>query len=138
MARKRSQPPNEGSVVEATPEGHASLVAEIERPVGVLTAPSEPAAPITGELADMLGGMSPADYTDAVYESLQDVLGEHDVYTVAHMLDRSVGEMLAVMADAEGPRAAQWAALGLAETIMPYVDPHTKTISVPYKRLRKP
>ena len=137
MARKKQQVE---VVTEPTSEGQGWLEVEIDR-IGALqpqpNAGHNGGPPMDAEMAEVMGGMSVEAYVQGVYEGVQDALGDSDIYMVARVLDESIAELLAVMRDAEGTRAAQNAAIGFAETILPYAR-GPEIGDVPYKRLRKP
>lgn len=137
MGRKKQ---TEVVVTESTTEGQSWLEGEIDRINALQPQPNtghNGGPPMDAEMAEVMGGMTVDAYVQGVYEGVQDALGECDVYMVARVLDESVAELLAVLKDSEGHRAAQHAALGFAETILPYVkDPEPGKVA--YRRLRKP
>lgn len=127
-------------VTEPTPEGQGLLAMEIDRLDAMQPQPyagHNGGPPMDPEMAEVMGGMTVDAYVQGVYEGVQDALGDSDIYMVARVLDESIAELLAVLKEAEGHRAAQHAALGFAETILPYVKEPELT-AMPYKRLRKP
>lgn len=134
MARKKRQTE---TVTEPTPEGHASLVAEI--------AAGQPPSPYMGDnggppldddMREILGGIDANEYAAAIYQGVQDALGEADIYMVGRVLDETVADYLHVMRETEGRRAAWEAAIKFADTILPYAKAPENL--VPYKRLLKP
>lgn len=133
MARK-PKPSEPAVIIEPVPEAQTDLIQEIDRveqiPLGHNGGP-----PLDDGLAKVLNGMNPEDYLDAVYQGIEDAIGEADIYTVAAALDMTVAEMLAIAKNELGAAATRDIAIKFAETILPYT---ARIASVPYKRLRQP
>jgi hypothetical protein len=136
MARKPKPPVFTEPVVitEPVPEAQADLVQEIDRieatPLGHNGGP-----PMDEDMAKFLGGMKPEDYLDAVYQGIEDAIGDADIYTVAAAIDMTLAELLAISKNELGAAATRDIAIKYAQTILPYTAP---LASVPYKRLRQP
>lgn len=133
MAKRPKQPAPELS------PGAAALIAEVakigEMPIGP-PPKSQPPAHVQEDYTDIIGGMSPEQFTEAVYDGVQEALGEADIWTVASVLDRSVGELLHILKETEGARAAQDAAIRFGDTILPYV--RDDIAKIPYRKLKGP
>ena len=137
MARKKQSEPvfTEPAVItEPVPEAQTELIQEIDRveqtPLGHNGGP-----PLDDGMAMILGGMKPEDYLDAVYQGIEDAIGDADIYTVAAAIDMTLAELLAVAKNELGAAATRDIAIKYAQTILPYTAP---LASVPYKRLRQP
>lgn len=99
--------------------------------------PTSPDPP-PDEHADLMqatGGLSPEAFVEHVYSGVQEALGEADVLVVAHVLDRSVGELLDVAVEWQGAQFARDMALKFGATLLPYIEtPEPKVVS--YRDLR--
>ena len=133
MARK-PKAPETVVIKEPEPAAQMELEAEIDRveqtPLGHNGGP-----PLDDDMAKILGGMRPEDYLDAVYQGIEDAIGDADIYTVAAAIDMTLAELLAVAKNELGAAATRDIAIKYAQTILPYTAP---LASVPYKRLRQP
>lgn len=131
MAKKKPQPqPADPSA----PPAQAELVAEIDMQTGPVR-PVQQQAKIDEDIASILNGMRPEDYLSAVYQGIEDAIGEADIYTVAAAIDMTLAELLAISRNELGAAATRDMAIKFAETILPHTVP---VATVPYKRLRGP
>jgi hypothetical protein len=132
MAKKKPQP-QPAEIREPVPEAVAEMVSEIDAQAG--PRPVTQQASIDEDIASILNGMRPEDYLSAVYQGIEDAIGEADIYTVAAAIDMTLAELLAISRNELGAAATRDMAIKFAETILP----HTKPVAtVAYKRLRGP
>ncbi|MBA2708016.1 MAG: hypothetical protein H0U59_09455 [Gemmatimonadaceae bacterium] len=133
MAKKKTQHSTLLSS-EQVQEAVAEMAAEIDAHFAA-PQPVTQQASLDEDMQAILGGMRPEDYLSAVYQGIEDAIGDADIYTVAAALDMTVAEMLAIARNELGQAASRDIAIKFAETILPYTVPLATT---PYKRLRQP
>lgn len=136
MAKRKAQPqpqPSAPTVETIVPPAQAELEAEIDQQAGPV--PVVQQAKLDEDIADILNGMRPEDYLSAVYQGIEDAIGEADIYTAAAAIDMTLAELLAIASNELGRAATRDIAIKYAETILPYTRP---VAQVPYKKLRGP
>ena len=96
MAKKKSQPP-------------------APKPID----PVEPEIIRQEDVVD-LGGMTPEAFHRAVYDGVQEALGQADVRLAGAILDETLAEYLEVVDAHCGPAESKEAALNFGRTVLPY------------------
>jgi hypothetical protein len=102
MAKKKSQPKPEATAVVATRDSPSQV--EI----------------IAAEDVVDLGGMTPEAFHRAVYDGVQEALGQADVKLAGAILDETLAEYLEVVDAHCGPAESRDAAINFARTVLPY------------------